>query len=136
MFAAAVPQAPCTDWYSQHLTSNIGVFDKLFLKADPYKSGGRYFERSPIFFASHVKTPVFQTTGSVDECTPPSQAIEFHHALREHGVETALAIYPGEGHGVRKFPALIDNCARLAAWFERFMPARSAVAQPKVQVPV
>lgn len=135
MFAAAVPQAPCTDWYSQHLTSNIGVFDKLFLKADPYESGGRYFERSPIFFASHVKTPVFQTTGNVDECTPPSQAIEFHRALREHGVETALAIYPGEGHGVRKFPAVIDNCARLVVWFERFMPARSGVAQPKVEVP-
>jgi dipeptidyl aminopeptidase/acylaminoacyl peptidase len=135
MFAAAVPQSPSTNWYSQHLTSNIAVFDRLFLDADPYQPGGRYFERSPIFFASRVKTPVFQTAGSDDECTPPSEAIEFHRALREHGVETALAIYPGEGHGVRKFPAVIDNCARLVAWFERFMPARNAVAQPKVQVP-
>jgi dipeptidyl aminopeptidase/acylaminoacyl peptidase len=135
MFAAAVPQAPSSNWYSQHFTSNIGVFDRLFLKADPYQAGGRYFDRSPVFFASRVKTPVFQTTGSADECTPPSEAIEFHRALREHGVETALAIYPGEGHGVRKFPAVFDNCARVVAWFERFMPARSAVAQPKVEVP-
>ena len=29
-------------------------------------------------------------------------------------MESALAIYPGEGHGVRKFPALIDQCTRHA----------------------
>jgi dipeptidyl aminopeptidase/acylaminoacyl peptidase len=31
--------------------------------------------------------------------------------------------YPGEGHGVSGFPAVIDYTARLVDWFERFMPA-------------
>jgi dipeptidyl aminopeptidase/acylaminoacyl peptidase len=132
IFAAAVPQAPVTDWYSQHLTSNIAVFDRLFLDADPYTGGGAYFERSPAFLASRVKTPVLLTAGGLDECTPPTQAIEFHRALREHGVETALAIYPQEGHGVRTFPAVIDQAARVLAWFERFMPAHAAqAAEPR-----
>jgi dipeptidyl aminopeptidase/acylaminoacyl peptidase len=34
-------------------------------------------------------------------------------------------IYPGEGHGVRKFPAYLDLVTRMTAWFERFIPARS-----------
>jgi dipeptidyl aminopeptidase/acylaminoacyl peptidase len=122
-FAAAVPMAPVTDWYSQHHTSNIPFFDRLFLADDPRARTGRYPDRSPLLFAGQVSTPTLQTTGALDRCTPAGQAVEFYTALRECGVEAALAIYPGEGHGVRKFPALIDNCARTLGWFERHMPA-------------
>ena len=122
-FAAAVPMAPSTNWYSQHHTSNIPFFDTLFLADDPRARTGRYPDRSPLLFADQVRTPTLQTTGALDRCTPPGQAVEFHTALRECGVESALAIYPGEGHGVRKFPALIDQCARTLGWFETHMPA-------------
>ncbi|HEX5189412.1 MAG TPA: S9 family peptidase [Streptosporangiaceae bacterium] len=122
-FAAAVPMAPCTDWFSQHHTTNIPYFDALFLADKPRARTGRYLDRSPLLFADQVTTPTLQTTGALDRCTPPGQAVEFHTALLECGVESALAIYPGEGHGVRRFPALVDQCARLLGWFERHMPA-------------
>jgi dipeptidyl aminopeptidase/acylaminoacyl peptidase len=121
-FAAAVPMAPVTDWYSQHHTSNIPFFDTLFLGDLPRARTGRYPDRSPLLFAEQVRTPTLQTTGANDRCTPPGQAVEFHTALRECGVDSALAIYPGEGHGIRKFPALIDQCTRIVGWFERYMP--------------
>jgi len=38
-------------------------------------------------------------------------------------VASELVIYPHEGHGVRQFPAIIDQCTRIVAWFTRFMPA-------------
>jgi len=122
-FAAGVPMAPSTNWYSQHHTSNIPHFDALFLADDPRGRSGKFLDRSPLMFADQVTTPTLQTTGALDRCTPPGQAVEFHNALRERGVESALAIYPGEGHGVRNFPALIDQCTRIVGWFERFMPA-------------
>ena len=122
-FAAAVPMAPSTNWYSQHHTTNIPYFDVLFLADKPRARTGRYLDRSPLLFADQVATPTLQTTGALDRCTPPGQAVEFHTALLECGVESALAIYPGEGHGVRRFPALIDQCARTLGWFERHMPA-------------
>jgi dipeptidyl aminopeptidase/acylaminoacyl peptidase len=121
-FAAAVPMAPCTDWYSQHHTTNIPYFDSLFLADQPRARTGRYLDRSPLFFADQVRTPTLQTAGALDRCTPAGQAVEFHTALLECGVESALAIYPGEGHGVRRFPAIIDQCARMLGWFERHMP--------------
>ena len=37
-------------------------------------------------------------------------------------VAAHVALYPGEGHGVRKFPALIDFATRAVGWFERHMP--------------
>jgi dipeptidyl aminopeptidase/acylaminoacyl peptidase len=111
---------------SQHYTSNIGFFDRLFLQDEPANSGGKHYTRSPIQHVERVKTPTLQTAGALDRCTPPTQAVEFHHALLEHGVEASLAIYPQEGHGVRQLPAAIDYCSRVVAWFERFMPARHA----------
>jgi dipeptidyl aminopeptidase/acylaminoacyl peptidase len=121
-FAASVAISPVTDWYSQHWNSNIGRWDSEFLKADPATPGGPYFERSPVMFASRVRTPTLMTAGLQDRCTPPGQAVEFYRALREHGVEAEVAVYPQEGHGVRKMPALFDFCTRIVGWFERFMP--------------
>jgi dipeptidyl aminopeptidase/acylaminoacyl peptidase len=122
-FAAAVAISPVTDWRSQHYTTNIAHFDSLFVAplGDPKRD-----ERSPIVHAGKVKTPTFLTAGDVDRCTPPGQALEFHQALLEHGVPTACAIYPGEGHGVRRYPAVLDWFTRIVGWFEEWMPATEA----------
>lgn len=122
-FAAAVPQAPVNDWFAQHTTSNIPYFDSIFLDRKPYAQDGLYFTRSPARFAGRYPTPVLQTTGAQDRCTPWNQALQYHRALLEHGVESVLVIYPQEGHGVRKFPAYIDFSHRLLSWFNTYMPA-------------
>jgi dipeptidyl aminopeptidase/acylaminoacyl peptidase len=125
-FAAAVAISPVTDWISQHWNSNIGPWDTAFLRGDPSAPGGPYRDRSPVMFAGRVTTPILLTAGLQDRCTPPGQAMEFYRALREHGVEAEVAVYPEEGHGVRRLPAVLDFCTRLVGWFERHMPARPA----------
>ena len=123
-FKASVSIAAVTDWHSFHTTTNIPTFDQLFLDADPFNmKGGKYLERSPIMNAGKYKTPVLQTAGSDDLCVPSSQAMQYHHACLQKGVESAIAIYPGEGHGVRKVPASTDVMVRTVGWFDRFMPA-------------
>lgn len=123
-FAAAVPISPVTDWYSQSFTSNIAGWGNAFLGADPEQPGTLAHARSPALHASKARTPCLNVAGARDRCTPPGQAREFHQALRAHGVESALVIYPEEGHGVRSYPAVIDFLARLIDWFETHMPAR------------
>ncbi len=118
-FAAAVPVAPVTDWYSKHHTSNIG---SRYVQDDPYAAGSRHHTRSPVMHARNARTPTLQIAGALDRCTPPGQAEEFHNALLENGVESELVVYPLEGHGVRDFPARVDATARTLAWFERHMP--------------
>ncbi|MDJ1132086.1 S9 family peptidase [Streptomyces iconiensis] len=124
-FAAAVPVSPVTDWYSQSLTSNIGEWGNSFLKADPAQPGSAVHSRSPVFHTHRARTPCLVVAGAKDRCTPPGQAREFHQALRANGVETALVIYPQEGHGVRSYPAVTDFLTRALDWFERHMPARA-----------
>jgi len=122
-FGASVAISPVTDWYSQHFASNIGTWDRDILRDEPARPGSEHFARSPVMFASNVRTPTFVTGGSVDECTPPGQAHEFYRALRENGVDASLAIYPGEGHGVRNIAAGVDLTTRMQWWFERYIPA-------------
>jgi dipeptidyl aminopeptidase/acylaminoacyl peptidase len=126
-FAASVSLSPVTDWYSEHWDSNIGRWDREFLRAEPTTPGGPYFERSPVMLASRVRTPMLLTAGLIDRCTPPGQAWEMYRALQEHGVPAEVAIYPEEGHGVRTYPAFIDWCTRMVGWFERWMPSTPAL---------
>ncbi len=122
-FAAAVPVAPVTDWVSEHLTCHIPYFCEVFLNDDIDNASGKYFTRSPIHYASRVITPTLNICGALDKNTPPGQALEFHHALLRHGVQSALLTYPQEGHGIRQMPALFDYLTRLVDWFVEHMPA-------------
>ena len=57
----------------------------------------------------------------MDKNTPPGQALEFHQSLIEHGVASALVVYPKDGHSLRGFPAYLNSAARILIWFGRFV---------------
>ncbi len=123
-FKAAVAGSPVTEWYSFTFTSNIPRWGLWFLdNADPEQTGNQVHTRSPVMHASKARTPTLLTAGANDRCTPAGQAWEFYQALIGHGIDSELVIYPGEGHGVRRFPAVTDYLTRLVTWFERYMPA-------------
>jgi dipeptidyl aminopeptidase/acylaminoacyl peptidase len=123
-FKAAVAASPVTEWYSFTFTTNIPRWGLRFLGgADPEEVGNQAHTRSPVMHASKARTPTMLTAGAQDRCTPTGQAREFYQALIGHGIDSELVIYPGEGHGVRRFPAITDFLARIVVWFERYMPA-------------
>ncbi|MEL5953549.1 prolyl oligopeptidase family serine peptidase [Streptomyces sp. CLV115] len=120
--AAAIPMAPVTNWFSQHFTSNIPDFDEAFLGASVTDPTGNFFTRSPVFFADRVTTPVLNITGGNDRCTPPTQAIEFHHALTQHGAPSSLVVYPTEGHHIETPAAHTDLLTRMLDFLHAQMP--------------
>jgi dipeptidyl aminopeptidase/acylaminoacyl peptidase len=120
-FAAAVAVAPINNFVTEHLLSNIPQWPALFFDDTYTNAGGKYFQRSPIMHAHKTKTPTLNICGALDRSAPPEEALQFHNALRENGVESVLLTYPEEGHGVRAFPALIDYAARVATWFQDHM---------------
>ncbi|MBJ7498908.1 MAG: S9 family peptidase [Sphingopyxis sp.] len=124
-FAAAVPISPVANWYSQHYASQIPWFDAALLEGSPRRPGGQYFDRSPVFFAEGATTPTLILAGGRDKNTPTGQAIEFFGALSEAGAEAALAVYPGDGHSLRGYPAYLDSAARITGWLDRHIPPAS-----------
>lgn len=123
-FTAAVSSGPMTNYVTEYFLSNISHFVKLFLGDDYSDPEGRYYSRSPIMYAGSVETPTLNVCGALDRCTPPEEATQFHNALLEHGVESALVIYPEEGHRIKKAPTTIDYATRITSWFEKHMPAK------------
>jgi dipeptidyl aminopeptidase/acylaminoacyl peptidase len=123
-FKAAVAGSPVTEWYSFTFTTNIPRWGLWFLdNADPEETDNQVHARSPVLHARMARTPTLLTAGAKDRCTPAGQAREFYQALIGHGVESELVIYPTEGHGVSRFPAVTDYLTRVVTWFERYMPA-------------
>ncbi|TWP33690.1 alpha/beta hydrolase family protein [Leekyejoonella antrihumi] len=125
-WAAAIPMAPVTNWISQHFTTNINSFDEIFLDDTVTNPAGRFFSRSPIFFAERVRTPVLLIGGGQDRCTPPGQAVEFHHALSHHEKDSTLVIYPNEGHHINSPGARSHLLVALLDFLDQHMPAAGA----------
>lgn len=124
-FAAAVPIAPVSDWISGHLTNHSAFTIKMLVGADKVTPDSHFFSRSPVMYADRVRTPTMTICGALDTSTPPSQGVEFHHALSAAGVRSALLTYPGEGHGVKKYPAVLDFVSRILIWFDEHMPVEA-----------
>jgi len=122
-FKAAVSVGPATNHVSHHLTCNIPQFVSLFVQDHYTNLSGAYYSRSPILHAHKSRTPTMLVCGGLDRCTPAGEALQFHNALLENGVESVVVEYPQEGHGVRGMPAAIDFAARCVMWFEEYIPA-------------
>jgi dipeptidyl aminopeptidase/acylaminoacyl peptidase len=120
-FKAAVMGAGICDFHSFHAQSNIADWDMRVLAADPLERPEWYRQHSAITYARRVTTPTLILHGEVDPSVPVNQSDAFYRALRERGVPTELAIYPGEGHGIRERDHLRDLFARLIRWFETYL---------------
>jgi dipeptidyl aminopeptidase/acylaminoacyl peptidase len=123
-FAAAVAIAPVINHVTEHLISNIPHFVAMFLQDTYTNPTGKYFTRSPLMHAHKARTPTLNICGALDRCTPPEEAVQFHNALVESGARSVLVTYPEEGHGIRKFPAVVDVAARTIDWFEEHLTGR------------
>lgn len=114
VFSAAVAISPATDWWSQHYVSAIPGFDEFFV-------GPPGTERGPVGLAAKVTVPTLVIGCEDDECCPVGQAIEFYRGIAERGrTDAALAVYPAERHGIRGWPALLDQSVRIVGWLERY----------------
>jgi dipeptidyl aminopeptidase/acylaminoacyl peptidase len=57
-----------------------------------------YIERSPVFSAHKVRTPLLIYQGADDPRVPATQAVEYVGALSGLGVEARLLLLPGDKH--------------------------------------
>jgi dipeptidyl aminopeptidase/acylaminoacyl peptidase len=118
-FKAAMAGAGIANWKSFHGLTKYPTFDTLFYRADPYDSDkeAAYELFSPLTYVKRIKTPTLIVHGEKDPDVPAGQAYEFHRALKDHGVETQLVIYPRELHGFSEKAHILDMWERVAKWF-------------------
>ena len=114
------PGPSMTNWRSFHGTSRLPTWDSLFLRATPDQADV-YARWSPVEHARRAHTPTLLLHGAEDEDVPAGQSYEMYRALKDHGVETELRIYPREKHGFRERTHVIDRDRQTIAWLARHL---------------
>ncbi len=120
-FRAAIAGAAIANWLSFHGSSYLCRWDELHYNANPYAHGGVYDKFTPMNFIENVTTPTLILHGEKDGDVPVSQGYELFRALKDHGVETELVIYPREPHGVGETAHVKDLITRVCDWFKKYV---------------
>ncbi|MDH7975482.1 S9 family peptidase [Sphingomonas sp. AR_OL41] len=122
-FKAIVAGAGLSNWVSYYGTNGIDQWMLPFFGETMYDDPKAYEDVSAIYHMKTARTPTFIYVGERDIEVPPTQSIEYWHALKDMGVETSLVIYPEEGHGIRGAANTADLRKRTVAWFDKYLGA-------------
>ena len=99
--------------------SYYGIGDLAKLQAITHKFESGYLQtllgegkevfrqRSPLFQASSIQTPVIFFQGANDPVVPPSQSRDMHESLKNRGIATSYIEFEGESHGFRQAETII-----------------------------
>ena len=103
LFRAAVSMRGISNWETMYTLSDIGwYFVEDQLCCSPWRGRDRCWEKSPLRDAAKVEAPVLLIHSAQDYRTPLDQALQFFTALRLHGKEARLAVFPQENHDLSR----------------------------------
>ena len=74
------------------------------------------YERSPIAHVAKVSAPVLLSIGRADLRVPPSQGLEYYHALRALGKRAEMHVYD-DNHPLAKVPVNANVMINTAMFF-------------------
>lgn len=120
-FKAIVSGGGLSDWLSYYGINGIDQWMIPYFGKSMYDDPSAYWAVSAIRTIATAKTPAFVYAGERDVEVPPTQSIEYWHALKAMNVPTSLVIYPDEGHGIREPKDALDARRRTVAWFDRYI---------------
>jgi len=127
MFKAAAAGAPLTEMTSMY---NLVYWNSGTPNAEIFESSqgrmGRpfweipktYFDNSPIWQATKMKTPILLMAGDQDGAVDYRQSVAFYLTLRRMGKECVFLVYPGENHNLARRSNQLDYAHRLRHFFD------------------
>ncbi len=108
------------------------AWQRTYLGAPYWLDSKPYTERSPVFYARFIETPVLLLHGEHDPIVEVQAVKEAARALTSLGKTVQLVIYPGEGHHLDSDPQhVVDWLERTLRWFDHYVVSapRSAEGQ-------
>eukprot|EP00930_Biecheleria_cincta_P031241 TRINITY_DN21699_c0_g2_i1.p1 TRINITY_DN21699_c0_g2~~TRINITY_DN21699_c0_g2_i1.p1 ORF type:complete len:745 (+),score=74.49 TRINITY_DN21699_c0_g2_i1:72-2306(+) len=86
--------------------------------------------KSPMAHVSKVKAPTLVALGMKDRRVPPSQGMEYYHALRASGVVTRLLCYEQDSHPLDSASTDADLWINIAVWLNEHLPVAVPLLAP------
>ena len=121
-FRAAVTDRSIASWISFWGTSDIGPhFTEDQVGGDPWNSEEKLLNDSPLRYVANVETPLMLIHSMEDYRCWMVEGLEFFTALKKHGKEAELVLFPGENHDLSRVGKPKHRVARLGhyiRWFD------------------
>jgi dipeptidyl aminopeptidase/acylaminoacyl peptidase len=130
-FAAAISGASESDMFSAFGYDDLQRWWVSEL-GHPWDQTELYRKLSPIYEVKKVKTPTLVMCGEKDFRCPLPQSEQLYLALKTLGKETALIIYPGQSHSIRRPSYEIDRFRRYGYWYDKFL--KNGAADPTYDI--
>lgn len=87
----------------------------------PWTRKDLYVDRSPLYNADKIHTPLLFLHGSADTNVPIGESIQMFTALKLLGAETAFVVVDGEDHGVYDYAKRRQWLRTIFAWFSKYL---------------
>lgn len=92
----------------------------------PWSHRELYVDRSPLFNADKIHTPLLLLHGDVDTNVPPIESLQMFTALKLLGREVALVQVKGQDHHILDYTKRQKWLATQMAWFQRWLKSDSS----------
>jgi len=131
-FAAAVAFVGISDQISKFGTTDIpNEMHNVHARSWPWDDWMWMLERSPIFHADKVRTPLLIMHGDKDPRVHPAQSLEmYRHVKLRTETPVRLVYYPGEKHGNENTAARYDYALRLERWMNHYLKGPGGAPPP------
>ena len=137
IFAAAISHAGISDhtsyWgegYWGYSYSEVSMANSY-----PWTRKDLYIDRSPLFNADKIHTPLLFVHGDKDMNVPVGESIQMYTALKLLGCETAMVLVTGQDHHIVDYGKRIQWQNTIWAWFAKWLQDDSswwnAIYSPK-----
>lgn len=121
-FDAAVAVSSISNLISAWSEGSNPLWFESDMEKMPLEDYERAWDVSPLKYVHGATTPTLFVNGRWDFITSLNQADAMFMALKKLGVDTRIALYPHEGHGIHRQPKhTADYHERALAWFDTYL---------------
>ena len=132
-FKAAVTLRSVVNFISDDGTRDGAYGHSADFGGDIFQKFDLYWDRSPLKYASNVKTPTLILHSDNDFRVPIEQGEQWFRALKHFGVTTEIVMFPRENHNLTRTGEpkhLVESLNWQLYWFDRFLNGNEKAVPP------
>jgi dipeptidyl aminopeptidase/acylaminoacyl peptidase len=132
-FKAAVTLRSLSNFISDDGTRDGAYGHAADFGGDIFQKMDLYWDRSPLKYASKVKTPTLILHSDNDFRVPIEQGEQWFRALKHYGVNTEIVFFPRENHNLTRTGEpkhLVESLNWQLYWFDRFLNGNANAVPP------
>jgi dipeptidyl aminopeptidase/acylaminoacyl peptidase len=132
-FKAAVTLRSISNFVSDDGTRDGAYGHADDFAGDIFEKFELYWDRSPLKYVKHVKTPTLVLHSDNDYRVPMEQGEQWFRALRHFGVPSEIVFFPRENHNLTRTGEpkhLVESLNWQVYWFEKYLNGNASALPP------